>query len=131
MKKNGILNSRISGVVSELGHTDQIIICDSGLPIPYGVERIDLALKRGVPSFIETLETVLTEMQVEKAYIARELAVKSPEMHAKLKITLHQAEIITISHEQLKERSNNVKAIIRTGECTPYANVVLQAGVIF
>ena len=53
MKKNGILNSDISRVLSYMGHTDQIAVGDCGLPIPEETERIDLALKFGVPGFID------------------------------------------------------------------------------
>jgi len=47
MKKHGILNSHISKVLTDLGHTDTIVIADCGLPIPDGVARIDLALELG------------------------------------------------------------------------------------
>lgn len=131
MKKIGILNSEISKVISELGHTDTIVVCDSGLPIPAHVKRIDLALKRGVPSFLETLQTVLVEMQVEKATVATEMETVSPELRSKLDHVLENIEVRTVPHEQFKELTKQAKAVIRTGEFTPYANVILQAGVVF
>jgi D-ribose pyranase len=131
MKKIGILNNEISKVISELGHTDTIVICDSGLPIPSHVKRIDLALKRGLPSFIDCLTTVLEEMQVERAYFAREMNESNPQLKDRMAQELKEAELCEISHEQLKQLSHEAKAVIRTGECTPYANVILQAGVIF
>jgi D-ribose pyranase len=51
MKRYGILNSHISKVLANLGHTDFIVIADAGLPIPDGVKKIDLAVKTGMPSF--------------------------------------------------------------------------------
>jgi histidinol-phosphate aminotransferase len=33
-----------------MGHTDEITVCDAGLPIPAGPERIDLALMAGYHS---------------------------------------------------------------------------------
>ena len=131
MKKIGILNSEISRVISELGHMDKIVIADAGLPIPPHVKRIDLALKEGVPSFIETVETVLQEMCVEKAYLAQEMESASPTKKGELIALLPGVSIKTISHEELKALTHQVKAVIRTGEFTPYANVVLEAGVIF
>lgn len=131
MKKIGILNSEISKVISELGHTDTIVVCDSGLPIPPHVKRIDLALKRGVPSFLETLQTVLIEMQVEKAFVATEMETVSPVLKEKLSGILENIEVQTVSHGEFKELTKNAKAIIRTGEFTPYANIILQAGVVF
>lgn len=131
MKKIGILNSEISRVISELGHMDMIVIADAGLPIPPHVKRIDLALKSGVPSFIETVETVLQEMCVEKAYLAQEMGSKSATKKEELIGLLPSVPIQVITHEELKALTHQAKAVIRTGEFTPYANVVLEAGVIF
>lgn len=131
MKKIGILNSEISRVISELGHMDMIVIADAGLPIPPHVKRIDLALKKGVPSFIETVETVLQEMCVENAYVAGEMGSTSATKREELIAVLRGVQIKVITHEALKALTHQAKAVIRTGEFTPYANVVLQAGVIF
>ncbi|KGE19310.1 D-ribose pyranase [Paenibacillus wynnii] len=131
MKKIGILNSEISRVISELGHTDKIVICDSGLPIPPHVKRIDLALKQGVPSFMDCLVTVLQEMQVEKAFVALEMDQRSPGLKKEMELALEGVTVHELSHEELKALTHDAKAIIRTGEFTPYANVILQAGVIF
>jgi len=131
LKKIGILNSEISRVVSELGHLDMIVIADAGLPIPAHVKRIDLALKKGVPSFIETVETVLQEMCVENAYVAGEMGLASASKKRELIGVLPGVQIKVITHEELKELTHQAKAVIRTGEFTAYANVVLQAGVIF
>lgn len=131
MKKIGILNSEISKVISELGHTDKIVICDIGLPIPAHVKRIDLALKKGVPPFMDCLETVLQEMQVEQAFIAREMAQVSPHLKNQIELVLEGVTLHEVSHEELKTLTHEAKAIIRTGEFTRYANVILQAGVIF
>ena len=131
MKKIGILNSDISRVISELGHMDMIVIADAGLPIPPHIKRIDLALKKGVPSFIETVETVLQEMCVEKAYVAQEMGSASASLEEELIAVLPSVQLKVITHEELKALTHQAKAVIRTGEFTPYANVVLVAGVIF
>ncbi|MDO3676054.1 D-ribose pyranase [Paenibacillus ehimensis] len=131
MKKTGVINSEISEVISKLGHTDTIVICDSGLPIPSHVRRIDLALKQGVPSLLETLSVVLEEMEVETSFIADEMERASPEFKQELEAVMKGIPVRTVSHEQLKRLTHEAKAVIRTGEFTPYANIVLQAGVIF
>ncbi|RNB80371.1 D-ribose pyranase [Brevibacillus nitrificans] len=131
MKKLGILNSDISALISQLGHTDRIVICDAGLPIPDFVTRIDLAVVPGLPSFFEVLNAVLLEMQVEKAIFAEELIKAQPSAHIYLEAALPGVEMESVSHEAFKELTKEAKAIIRTGECTPYANVILQAGVTF
>lgn len=131
MKKTGILNSEISRLISELGHTDKIVIADAGLPIPPHVKRIDLALKEGVPSFLETVETVLLEMCVQKAYVAQEMSIASSLKRQELLARLPGVPVQALPHEELKVLTHQAKAVIRTGEFTPYANVILEAGVIF
>ncbi|MCL4155296.1 UNVERIFIED_CONTAM: hypothetical protein GTU68_012023 [Idotea baltica] len=128
MKKSTLINSELSYLVATLGHTDEITICDAGLPIPDHVTRIDLALTHGVPSFQQTVKTMLDESQIEGVVIAEEFAKVSPDHHAAL-IDLIKTEEIT--HEEFKERTHESRAVIRTGECTPYANVIFQAGVTF
>ncbi|KHO61398.1 MULTISPECIES: D-ribose pyranase [Thermoanaerobacter] len=130
MKKTDLLNSEISEVVARLGHTDLLVIADSGLPIPDGVKRIDIALTKGIPSFKDTLNTVLTELGVEKAYIAKEMIDKNNDLYLYL-LELFGEKLILISHEDLKAMSKNAKAIIRTGEYKPYANIILESGVEF
>lgn len=131
MKKNGILNSHIASVLAELGHTDTIVIGDCGLPIPSEVKRIDLSLKLGVPSFLETLNTIVQDMEVEAATLAIEIQEKNPSINKSIENLLAGKELTYVSHEQFKDLTKHAKVVIRTGEATPYANIILQAGVIF
>ncbi|BBM66544.1 D-ribose pyranase [Vibrio alfacsensis] len=139
MKKSTLLNSEVSYLVSTLGHTDEITICDAGLPIPEHVQRIDLALTHGVPSFIETVRVILSESQVERAIIAEEFVQVSPTHHDALIAELQRdseqsgktIDVVYMSHEAFKSRTEQSRAVVRTGECTPYANVIFQAGVTF
>lgn len=131
MKKNGILNSEISKLLSDLGHTDQITIGDAGLPVPDGVMKIDLALKLGTPSFIEVLEEVLKDMAVEKVILAEEIKVDNESQFDAIHQLVDTNEVIFVSHEAFKKQSGQSKAIIRTGEATPFSNIILQSNVIF
>ncbi len=133
MKKAGILNSEISRVLSYMGHTDQIAIGDCGLPIPEEVERIDLALKFGVPTFMETLATVAADMKIEKIILAEEIKAQNPQVLSEIEALFAGQPIETqfVSHAELKSLTHDCRAVIRTGETTPYANIILQAGCIF
>jgi D-ribose pyranase len=108
-----------------------VTIADAGLPIPSQSQRIDLALKEGVPGFIETMQVVLQELQVEKAIVAEEMKSISPDIYKELQGILGELTIEFIPHNEFKEMTGMTKAVIRTGEFTPYANVILVAGVIF
>lgn len=129
MKRHGILNSHISKVLADLGHTDMVVIADCGLPIPTGVERIDLALELGTPAFADVLRVVANDMAVEQVTLATEIK----DANEAALTTVSQLNVTTeyVSHEAFKELTKQAKVIIRTGEATPYANVILHAGVIF
>lgn len=135
MKKHGILNSEISAVLSHMGHTDLIAVGDCGLPIPDGVKKIDLALSFGNPGFMDVLKVVSDDMKIEKLILSEEIKDHNPEILLeieKLFANLEDTpEISFITHSDLKERTKSCKAVIRTGETTPYANIILQAGCIF
>ena len=131
MKKTKLINSEISSTVAKMGHTDTLTIGDCGLPIPNSVKRIDLALKYGVPTFLETLDTVLEELCVEEIIIASEIKEKNEEMYKELLKRFENVVIKEVCHEEFKEMTKESKAVIRTGECTPYANVILKSGVVF
>jgi D-ribose pyranase len=131
MKKTPLLHAELSHLVATLGHGDLVVIADAGLPVPPGTRCIDLALTRGVPSFEQVLDVVLTEMQVERADYAAEMSTHSPQLETLLQARLRDTALNTIGHDALKQRSGTARAIIRTGECSSYANVILYAGVVF
>ena len=131
MKKTALLNTALSEVISGLGHTDLLVIGDAGLPIPGGIRRIDLALTQGIPGFIDTLNVVLAEMQVEKAFVAEETRQSSPHILESIETLLRREKIQFVTHEELKALTREARAVVRTGEFTPYANIVLRSGVVF
>lgn len=131
MKRYGILNAEIASVLAHLGHTDAIAIADCGLPIPVGPQRIDVSIRKGLPSFVDVLDEVREDMVIEKVVFAEEIKTRNQKLHAKIVERFPDTPIAYVPHEQLKILSSGCKAIIRTGEATPYANVILYAGVIF
>ena len=131
MKKHGILNHELIEVIATLGHTDALVIADAGLPIPPEVRRIDLAVVGGVPRFMEVLRAVLDEMQVERVTVAGEMAIRSADLRGELASALDGIPIGEVSHEEFKQLTRQACAIVRTGEFTPYANIILYSGVMF
>lgn len=135
MKREGILNSDISRVLSYMGHTDRICVADCGLPIPEETERIDLAVQFGQPSFMDVLKEVCKDMKVEKIVLAEEIRTVNQEVLLEIlnyfKDSDSLPEIEYVSHVELKQLTKDCKAVIRTGETSPYANIILQSGCIF
>jgi len=129
MKKRGILNEALAGALARLGHTDRIVVGDCGLPRPPGVRVVDLALTFGVPSFAAVIDALAAEIEVEKIVVARQTREENPAALALL--VGHFGEPEWISHDQLKAESRQAQLFVRTGEATPYANVILRCGVPF
>jgi D-ribose pyranase len=130
VKRTALLHAELSQVIAALGHGDMLVIGDAGLPIPDGPRRIDLAVARGVPLLADVLQAVLSEMQVESVVVADEALDGAKALPAWYPQSLGMAPQ-TVSHEEFKRRSAKARAIVRTGECTPYANIMLIAGVSF
>lgn len=131
MKQTGILNHRLSMVVAEMGHTDGLTIADAGLPIPPDVERIDLAVSPGVPTFEQVLRAVATELRVEQIVIAAEAHERNPAVIATIRDVFPDIPIAEAPHDEFKQETRATRAVVRTGECSPYANCILRSGVIF
>lgn len=131
MKKTGILNSHLAKLADDLGHTDQVCIGDLGLPVPNGIPKIDLSLTSGIPSFQEVLDIYLENILVEKVILAEEIKEANSNQLSRLLAKLdNSVNIEYVSHNHLKQMTQDVKAVIRTGENTPYSNIILQSGVI-
>lgn len=129
MKRTTLLHAELSHAIACLGHGDMLVIGDVGLPIPPGPRRIDLALTPGTPAVADVLQAVLSEMQVERALIASE-AVERAAGALPGWCTLPVAPE-AVPHEEFKRLCREARVMVRTGECTPYANVILCAGVTF
>ena len=128
MKKEGIINVRLAGALAGLGHTDHVVVCDAGLPIPPGLEVVDLAFRFGVPSFETVLSGLLEELVVEGATAAEEVERNRRSYEF---LTTRLPDLGFVSHEELKRMVPGAKLVIRTGEATPYSNVILRCGVPF
>lgn len=129
MRHDGVWHPRLAQVIAALGHGDLLVVADPGLPVPRGVEAIDLVFARGEPAFVPVLRVVAAELVVEAAHLAHELT--DEKLVAAIDGSLGPVPLHRISHETLKSMTARATAVVRTGEDTPYANIVLRAGVPF
>ncbi|VUW93098.1 D-ribose pyranase [Enterococcus avium] len=131
MKKSKVINSDISRVIAQMGHFDQLSIGDAGMPVPMTTEKIDLAVDNGIPSFMDVLNNVLEELEVQRIYLAEEIKTENPDMLKKIQERLPETPVAFIPHSEMKVALHDSRAFIRTGEMTPYANILLESGVVF
>lgn len=129
MKRRGLLNAPLSGALARLGHTDELVVADCGLPVPRDVPVVDLAVTFGVPRFLDVLDVLLGELVVEGATAAREVVDANPACHREL--LRRFGDLALVDHADLKREAASAALVVRTGEATPYANVLLSCGVPF
>ena len=133
MKKGGILHSELARIVAGMGHGDKLVVCDSGFPIPHGKPVADVILTVGVPGVVQTLTTILQELHIEGVIVAEEVERRCVTMFRQIQNAAGPVPLKKISHEEFKQltRNENNISFVRTGEATPFANVILVAGVLF
>lgn len=130
MKRSGILNGSLCSALARLGHTDTVVVADAGLPLAWNEsEVVDLALVAGTPSFAHVLDALLAEVVVESATAAQEMTAANPGCHSLLAERF--VGLALVPHEKLKQQVREARLVVRTGEVTPYANVLLHCGVAF
>jgi D-ribose pyranase len=128
MRSDGLWHPELLRYIAAMGHGEEIVVADPGLPVP-GTPQIDLVWRAGEPPFLPVLEAVLAELVVEAAFIAEEATDST--LLAGLRTTLGDISTERIGHEELKRRARASTVVVRTGETTPYANVILRCGVPF
>lgn len=147
MKKSGILNPRVSELVARMGHGDMLAITDRGFPLPLNSQTtvVDVSVTGNVPRVVDVVKAVVEELEVQSVLLAKETEEISPNIHKefleiikRLNNRGNPIEINVIPHEEFKhlvlrgaEEGKELKGMIRTGELTPYANIILVSGVIF
>lgn len=131
MKKKGILNPALCAAVAAIGHTDSLVIADPGLPLPEGVEVVDLSLVRGMPPFMDVLRAVADEFVVESYILASEMEGASAALCHAARGALGGIPCKMVPHGEFKRLTHSARVLVRTGEPTPFANIILVAGVNF
>lgn len=129
MKKTGVINSALAGALAELGHTDLLVLADAGFPTPKGVRRIDLSLRPGFPRTVDVLEVVNQEIVVEGLIVAIESQAQSAHLIDWLQSRFPAVEIEYLPHSEFKRLSASAKAVVRSGDVTPYSNAIVRVGV--
>lgn len=129
MKRTTLLHQGLSATVAGMGHTDTLALVDAGYSVPIGVERIDVAVRPGIPGLIDVLEAVLSELVVDRYIVPAEMAEANPALFAAIEATLAGIESQSIPQADFKVAARSAKGVVRTGEYSPYGNLILVGGV--
>ncbi|MFZ2352694.1 D-ribose pyranase [Paucilactobacillus nenjiangensis] len=131
MKKTTVINSDLSRVISQMGHFDTLAIGDAGMPVPATTEKIDLAVTKNLPSFIDVVTNIISELEVQEIILANEIRTNNPSQLTAIQKLFPDTKISFIAHEDMKKDLKDAKAFVRTGEMSPFSNIILVSGVTF
>lgn len=127
MRKGGIINGRLMGALAGLGHTDAVVITDAGLPIPKECEVVDLALVKGIPSFLDVLRAVLNEIVVERYVLFAPMEQANPAMYETVTGLLPMQQRELLGPEEFVEAVKSTKIVVRSAEFSPCCNMILYS----
>lgn len=123
-----LLNPELAALARRVGHTQMLIVCDRGFPVPQGLPLgvLDLSVTADVPTVPQLLNALLPELPHDRIIVAREMREKSPK-----RFRWHRAQPAPVEvhpHQHFKHLTREAVACIRTGDATPYANIIIVGG---
>ena len=128
MLRTGILNPAVLSLLARVRHTNTLVIADRGFPFWPQIETIDLSLVDDLPTVAQVLDALLPAILIGRVFAAEEFRVHNPlarfeALQARLKTTPLHFE----PHIEFKRRVPTAIGLIRTGDTTPYANLILES----
>jgi len=128
MIRSGILNPQLASLLRRVRHTNTLVIADRGFPSWPGLETIDLSLVDDVPTVLQVLGAIKAECVFGAAWMAQEfVAANSAETQARFAAALAEVPPTHLPHIDFKKRVPGAIGLIRTGDTTPYANLILES----
>lgn len=129
MLKTGILNPHLLSLLARVRHTNTLVIADRGFPSWPGMEIIDLSLVDDVPTVLQVLTAVKENFVIAQAFMAEEFTGhNTPERRKAVEQALSGAPLTLEPHDLFKKRIPSATGLIRTGDTTQYANMILVSG---
>lgn len=129
MIKDGILNPAILDLLARVRHTNTVVIADRGFPFWTMIETVDISLVDNIPTVMDVLLAVLPRYQFGAAFMAEEfIANNDASAQQSVKDVLGDIPLNFEPHEAVfKKRVPSAVGLIRTGDTTQYANIILES----
>jgi len=128
MLVSGILNPAINSLLSRVRHTSTLVIADRGFPYWPQIETVDISLVDDMPRVLDVLAAIRANFSVGRLFAAQEfLSVNSPAAASALEDAILGIPITFEPHIEFKKRVPSAIGLIRTGDTTQYANLILES----
>ena len=124
----GILNPAINSLISRVRHTNTLVIADRGFPFWPQMETVDISLVADIPKVLDVLRAIRLNFVAGRAFMAEEFKVGNPSPTVDQFVeALDHTSLSFEPHEQFKKRVPRAIGLIRTGDTTQYANIILES----
>ena len=128
MLETGILNPKINELLSRVRHTNTLVIADRGFPFWPEVETIDISLVDGIPTALQVLQAIRENFHIGAIFLTKEFrAANSDAVLRAFDQAMEGVPVVYEPHIHFKERVPKAIGLIRTGDTTPFANMILES----
>lgn len=128
MLKTGILNPQINSLLSRVRHTNTLVLADRGFPFWPNIETVDIALTDDIPTVTDVFRAIQGNFTIGHLFMAEQFRAENPpEILARLARLTGKIPITWEPHDTMKLRVSSAIGLIRTGDTTQYANMILQS----
>jgi len=128
MLERGILNPAINSLLSRIRHTNTLVIADRGFPYWPMIETLDISLVDNVPRVLEVLAAIRGQWRCGAAFMAEEFkSANDPATQQQFLAGLQGVALTFEPHVVFKKRVPAAIGLIRTGDTTQYANMILES----
>ena len=128
MIRSGILNPAINSLISRVRHTNTLVLADRGFPFWPAIETIDISLTDDIPRVLDVLAALRLNFVIGRVFMAEEFqTANAPKTYASFVKALGGVPLTFEAHTELKKRVPTAIGLIRTGDTTKYANMIIES----
>lgn len=128
MLESGVINPQLLSLISRIRHTNTIVIADYAFPFWPQIETVDLSLVPGIPTVCQVLEALLANWKCGAVWMASEFKEHNVRKTVNAFRRLCRGVSIQFEpHLEFKKRVPGAIGLIRTGDTTIYANMILES----
>ncbi len=126
---NGILNPQINSLLARVRHTNMLVIADRGFPFWPMIETVDISLVDTIPTVLQVFQAIRPNFDIGEVWMAEEfLHNNTPEVCKLFALAAGSIPLRHQAHTEFKKRVPGAIGLIRTGDTTQYANMILVSG---
>lgn len=136
MLKHQLLHPEILYAIAGAGHGSKILITDGNYPAStkegVSAETVYLNLAPGIVKVTEVLNTLLTAVEIEEAYVMTPNTGEEPEIYKEFRQSLPHLSLIKLERFDFYDCASSSDTCLQivTGDQRLYANILLTIGVV-